>query len=55
MDSLRASQSNTLPSAGLAVAGLNGFVPVVQDLLLSETGQVTPLFGASTTPYARLR
>lgn len=44
-----------LPDAGLVVTGLNGFIPVAQDLLLDEQGGVTRIFGATSTPYSRLR
>jgi translocation and assembly module TamB len=44
-----------LPKSGLSVAGLNGLVPLSQDLVISPEGAVTPLFGATTTAYSRLR
>lgn len=44
-----------LPASGLTVRGLNGAVPVVQDLLVDDQGKVSRLFGAASTAYARLR
>jgi hypothetical protein len=44
-----------LPDAGLSVTGLNGFIPVAQDLLLDDQGGVTRVFGATSSAYSRLR
>ena len=44
-----------LPASGLSVTGLNGFIPVAQELLLDDKGGVTRIFGAVSTAYSRLR
>lgn len=44
-----------LPDAGLSVTGLNGFIPVAQDLLVNDQGGLSRSFGATTTAYSRLR
>ena len=44
-----------LALASVSVEGLDGFVPVTQDLLLDEKGGVTPVFGAVASPWSRLR
>lgn len=44
----------SVSTANGSVEGLNGFVPVTQDFLLDEKG-VQPVFGATTSPWARLR
>jgi hypothetical protein len=44
-----------MPAQGLTVKGLNGFIPVAQDLLLDDKGGVTRVFGATTSAYSRLR
>ena len=44
-----------MPAQGLAVKGLNGFIPVAQDLLLGDNGGFTRVFGATTSAYSRLR